>query len=1541
MTNKQPWMGVSRRIKFTKPLLLFAFLSVFFFFSSSINAQSYTYTAESFEENVWSLAASSFNDILSSTGKWTVAKNNIQSTAVTAQNGTYSFLFATKTAALVTPRLDNGAGVLSYFTMKTSSRSVIVETSTDNTTWTVVDTYPSTATWTQRTININNAAVRYIRFSTGSNGGLYLDNVLITDASPVGMKTTTNAATQITQTTAVVGGAIVNNGSSTITARGICYNTAGSPDINSSKIEVTGTTGDFSSTLIGLSKGTTYYAKAYAVTNNGVSYGLALPFTTRANDAPVDYWTQSFNDPASVPTSAPTTAQTINVSGQGDWVYLNAYKDANAVYITDQSALSLRMLKSNSYVISPLLDAGITQFTFTEGRGDRTLTVYTSTDGGASWTNPQEIITIKGELIKVSVKSAAVNRFKIANLSGGDANIDNVSANVFPTGTAPALITSTPTSIGKNSATITGEITNAGTKAVVERGFVWSTSVEPLVIDHKVISSTTENQFSENISDLPAGTQIHIRSYAISRAGTGYGDEKTFTTVAPTLPLLTTVEATSIKGELATSGGVITDNGGASITARGVCWNTTGNPSISDAKSNDTLSSVTFQSLLTYLTPSTHYYYRAYATNIAGTGYGEVKTLTTVNISAPTVTTGNVEEIQYYKANVNGTVTNDGNAMTERGVCWNTTGNPTITSSHTAFGVGAGSFSGSITNLTENMQYYLRAYAKNSVETVYGNQVAFVTPVSNKLTTPIGYAEGTTGGGKPTPENTVTVSTSADLATALSGTKSIILVAGTIVTNKITATIQNKSIIGLPGARLVNLNQTAEGSGILNITEGSRNVIIQNLIFEGPGAYDNDGWDLLSNKGCYKLWVDHCEFQDGLDDCFDNTNNSDSITVSWCKFSYLKPPKAGGSGGSADHRFVNLVGGSDSDIPTDGKYNLTFHNNWYAEGCVSRMVRSRNAEIHMFNNYWSSQVGSSIIGMTSGVSGASTYVEGGVFACTGTIADLASGCTVKFVDCVGGKANVGNVNKPNYEYTLIPSADVINALTSSSCGAGATLWVTTIGELYTGCPTIPVLTATNNTTQEVYAGNAITDIVYTWGGTATDVTVSGLPAGLSTSKDMVNRKIAISGIPTASSDFTITTVGGSGIPATKTGSIVITSTPPPSLVSNGDLIQTVNWGNTIANIQFIWGGGATDVTIDNLPRGLVISKNGTSKTITISGTPTGSGTFVVTTLGGSGDPIVLKSTINIKYGSGTSKIAYVTNNTSATYTNDTRILESLKTDPNFSVTEVSSASASNDYSPYDLVIYSEVAGSTDAGIVGLKGVNKPFIMMKVHAYKSESGAWCWANSTTAYGQSATDTRLSVVDKTHPIFKDVNWVNDNEVEVLSAVSSLKGITYMDPTQFKSVSGGTIKTLATIIGQPSAASIFFIPAGTTVAGTLVQKPFIQVGLNSNSYSNVTANAISIIKNSCFYLLGVISGINETTQAASDLKVYPTIAKELINIRSNTLLKSIKLITIDGRVILTKSSDSNEELLNVSALDNGIYCLVVETTVGVTVRKIEVVK
>ena len=327
------------------------------------------------------------------------------------------------------------------------------------------------------------------------------------------------------------------------------------------------------------------------------------------------------------------------------------------------------------------------------------------------------------------------------------------------------------------------------------------------------------------------------------------------------------------------------------------------------------------------------------------------------------------------------------------------------------------------------------------------------------MSAPEGYGESTTGGGSVTP---VTVNTYADFKAKIKlSTPQVILVSGTITIpagQSISEVVTNKTIIGLPNARLVNNTQTQSGSGILNLKNGSNNVIIRNLIFEGPGAYDVDGRDNLTADGCINLWVDHCEFQDGVDGNFDIKGNSDDVTVSWCKFTYLKPAVPGGPGGSNDHRFSNLVGSSDSQAPADGHYSVTFQNCYWAEGCKERMPRARNAELHILNCYYNTDVSSSrALGLSGGVNTLSCYVENSDFANIGTVYQSYGGTvSLEFDNCINGVSNIGSVSQPTYSYSVIPVSDVATYIPNVDCGAGATLQVTTSGVISSSCDQLGV-----------------------------------------------------------------------------------------------------------------------------------------------------------------------------------------------------------------------------------------------------------------------------------------------------------------------------------------------------------------------------------------------------------------------------------------------------------------------------------------------------
>ena len=291
---------------------------------------------------------------------------------------------------------------------------------------------------------------------------------------------------------------------------------------------------------------------------------------------------------------------------------------------------------------------------------------------------------------------------------------------------APTVVTTAASSITSTTATTGGNVTADGGSAVTARGVCWSTSQNPTISGSHTTDGTGAGSFTSNLTGLTAGTTYYVRAYATNAAGTAYGNQITFTTLA-VAPTVTTTAASSITSTTATIGGNVTSDGGSAVTARGVCWSTSQNPTISGSHTTDGTGTGSFTSSLTGLTAGTTYYVRAYATNAAGTAYGSQITFTTTALP-PTVTTTAASNITSTTATSGGNVTSAGSsAVTARGVCWSTSQNPTVRGNHTTSGSGTGSFTSSITGLTPATTYYVRAYAISSVDTAYGSQITFTT----------------------------------------------------------------------------------------------------------------------------------------------------------------------------------------------------------------------------------------------------------------------------------------------------------------------------------------------------------------------------------------------------------------------------------------------------------------------------------------------------------------------------------------------------------------------------------------------------------------------------------------------------------------------------------------------------------------------------------------------------------------------------------------------------------------------------------------------
>ena len=307
---------------------------------------------------------------------------------------------------------------------------------------------------------------------------------------------------------------------------------------------------------------------------------------------------------------------------------------------------------------------------------------------------------------------------------------------------------------------------------------------------------------------------------------------------------------------------------------------------------------------------------------------------------------------------------------------------------------------------------------------------------------PIGFGEKTTGGNN---QNITIVTTAEQLAEAVSGTNpATIYVQGNISLNKMLAVGSNKSIIGLSGATISNLNRN-DDAGIF-LLKGSNNVIIGNLTLLGPGAYDIDAnySDNISLVGAKNVWVDHCDIQDGIDGNFDIVEGSDSICVSWTRFHYLIAPKEGGSGGSSDHRNSNKSADLD-----EGHLNCTFICCWWGEGCSERCPRVRFGKVHVANCLYDGNDYNYCIGY--GVY-SNIYVEKCAFVSEAAkekaIKDWHNGVdhNIKLTGCLGVddiELSLGNRGQfvPTYDYKIFDASMGESKLKDSDNGAGATLLI--------------------------------------------------------------------------------------------------------------------------------------------------------------------------------------------------------------------------------------------------------------------------------------------------------------------------------------------------------------------------------------------------------------------------------------------------------------------------------------------------------------------
>jgi pectate lyase len=521
----------------------------------------------------------------------------------------------------------------------------------------------------------------------------------------------------------------------------------------------------------------------------------------------------------------------------------------------------------------------------------------------------------------------------------------------------------------------------------------------------------------------------------------------------------------------------------------------------------------------------------------------------------------------------------------------------------------------------------------------------------------------------------------------------------------------------------------------------------------------------------------------------------------------------------------------------------------------------------------------------------------------------------------------GRVSGGDLKWTFNNSVDDASALVITALKSALTNYSTTLVSVQgentpAGSQT---LTSTANNTQTVASGTAIASIVFTWGGNATDATVTGLPAGLSSVKNITAKTITISGTPTTTGTYTVTTSGTAGSPATGSGTITVT-TAAQTLTSNGNNSQTVGSGTAIASIVFTWGGSATDAAVTGLSAGLSSVKNTTAKTITISGTPTATGTYTVTTSGTAGSPATGTGTITVSPAS----------------------VQTLTSNGNKSQTVVSGTAITS-------IVFTWGGSATDAAVTGLPAglssvKNATAKTITISGTPTATGTYTITTTGTGGTPATGSGTITVTTGTTPSDQIHNFT------VSGKTSSFYTIT----GNMNSTPGSVSYAGLTLTARLKIESSTLIKFTTTAASTLTlvfDSNFTgTINVNSVSYTasagivtvSLPAGANTITKGSVANLYYISTKYNTTArgtqkaeveQNTSKLILYPNPVTDQLNISSSDLkVEKVVIYSLTGSLV---KSVENTETIDMSNLTPGSYLVKVQTTQGISTDKIIIKK
>ena len=325
------------------------------------------------------------------------------------------------------------------------------------------------------------ATIYYVKaFATNAIGTAYGEEVSFTTPIPGAPEVTTAAITYVTETSAVSGGNVTDEGDSDVTARGICWALHTNPTLADDHTTDGSGFGQFVSSMTGLTQATKYYVKAYATNAVGTSYGGEIYFSTTSQ--PVM---------PTVETKEITAVTQTSAFGGG--------------YVSSQGT-------------TPIIARGVCWSTDPDPTFDDSHTL----DG-------HELGEFTSELINLIPNTNYYVKAYARNQNGFGYGAQ-VTFTTMEDGDPPTVVTSDVINISWNSATAGGNITNQGTSAVNEKGVCWSTQPNPSLIDNFTAEGPGGGTFSSELEMLESETTYYVKAYATNNSGLAYGNEVSFTT---------------------------------------------------------------------------------------------------------------------------------------------------------------------------------------------------------------------------------------------------------------------------------------------------------------------------------------------------------------------------------------------------------------------------------------------------------------------------------------------------------------------------------------------------------------------------------------------------------------------------------------------------------------------------------------------------------------------------------------------------------------------------------------------------------------------------------------------------------------------------------------------------------------------------------------------------------------------------------------------------------------------------------------------------